>query len=240
MSEEILTGQVNQEQEEKNETQESQKDANVRILRERAETERKAREAAEQRVRDLEEFYKSQLSSTQKQKIELVEEDDDDVQADSYIEGRHLKKTTKQLKDQIKKTQDEFSKYKQEADRNLAEQRIKIEYPDFYDVVNEESLKNLQDKNPIEFEMIMNNQDHYKRLKLARNIIERYGLNDTTSHIDKKIEENRLKPRTAAGTSAQSSDSPLAQVSNYERRTLSKDRVEALRRMADQIKGTAT
>ena len=196
--------------------QDNEREKNLRVLRERA-------EKAERRAQDLEEFYKSQMASSTKQKIE-IEPDDSSFDDDVYVEGKHLKKSTAALKRQIEETKKEFNAYKEQADKNLAEQRIRAEYPDFYDVVNEQTLQKLQDNFPEEFESIMGNKDVYKRYKMTRNIISRYGLGENFNDTENRIQANSMKPRSASSVPAQTASTPLTNVSDYERRVLTPER----------------
>ncbi len=221
--------------------QESEREQNLRYLRERADQERKAREddrlKYEARMKEMEDFYKAQLASSQKQKIEVVDDSNDfNIDNDSYVEGRHLSKTTAALRKEIEENKRALDNYRKEADRALAEQRVKLEHPDFYEVVNEQSLAELQKQDAIAFESLMHIPDTYKRLKMSRTLIERYGLVNKTADIDERIERNLAKPRSAAGTPAQSSDTPLSSVAEYERRRMTPDRKKQVLSLLEDAK----
>ena len=90
-----------------NVAQDSQKEANMRILRERA-------ESAERRALELERMVQMNMSQNQQQsnKMQIADEDDDfDLSDDTYIEGKHLKKYVRSLKQELKNTKKQFEEY---------------------------------------------------------------------------------------------------------------------------------
>lgn len=240
---EILTNNTFEQEQQPQQAQskvDSEKEQNLRYLRELAERERKERESDraryEARMKEMEDFYKSQIASSQKHKIEVVDNDEFTIDNDSYVEGRHLQKTTAVLRKEIEENKKALENYRKEADRSLAEQRIKLEHPDFYEVVTEEALSALQRQDPIAFESLMAIPDTYKRLKLSRNLVDRYGVSQKTRDIEQRIDQNLSKPRSAATINGQTSDTPLARVDEYDRRKMTPDKKKAILQMLEEAK----
>lgn len=207
--------------------QESQKDANLRILRERA-------EAAERRNQELERMVHMNMSQQQPTKMQLAEPDEDfGMSDDAYVEGKDLKKYVKTLKQEIKSTRQKFEDYHNQT----VEIRLKSQFNDFDSVVSAENLQKLAQQKPSLHRTIYANNDLYDRGYAAYELIKSSGiLSDQYQSLDKKVEENRSKPRSAANVAPQTGDTPLARVGDYDRRILSEERKDQLRRQVEQAK----
>lgn len=214
--------------------QESQKETSMRILRERA-------ESAERRSLELERMMQinmSQQKHQQTNRLQIEEEDDYlDVNDDTYIEGKHLKKYVKNLKQELKNTKKQFEEYNQQNALHQAEMRLKNQFTDFDSVVNKENLEMLQHQKPVLYRTILANSDIYDKGYAAYEMIKSSGiLNDQYADLDKKVEENRSRPRSAANASPQSGDTPLTRVGDYDRRILSEERKDMLRKQVEEAK----
>jgi hypothetical protein len=212
--------------------QESQKETSMRILRERA-------EAAERRSQELERMIQMNMSQQLHSKMNVVDNDDDDfgVSDDTYIEGKHLKKYVKSLKQELQNTKRQFEEYNQQNALTQAEIRLKNQFNDFDSVVNKENLEKLQQQKPALYRTILANADIYDKGYTAYELIKHSGIiADQYQELDRKVEENRSKPRSAANASPQSSDTPLTRVGDYDRRVLTEDRKDQLRRQVEEAK----
>jgi|SRR6185437_1875082 len=212
--------------------QDSQKEVNMRILRERA-------EAAERRAQDLERMVQMNMSQNQQSnKMQIQDEDDDfDLSDDTYIEGKHLKKYVKNLKQELRNTKKQFEEYNQQNALTQAEIRLKNQFNDFDSVVNAENIDKLKQQKPALFRTIMANADVYDKGYTAYELIKNSGIiSDQYQEVDRKLEDNRSKPRSAANASPQSGDTPLTRVGDYDRRILSEDRKDQLRRQVEEAK----
>ena len=191
----------------------------IKELRQRyAET---SRENAEYKKR-LEELEKAVY---ERKKIQVA----DDIDDDSYVEGRKHKEVVNQLQ----KQQEQFQKFREEQEAFQAEIKLRDKYSDFNQYVNEDNLKKLVDEDRELARTIYANQNIYDRGVAAYNIIKSRFASAKYKDIDEKIDANLKKPRSISSSSAQAGDSPLAQVSQYDRRTLSdedKKRLNAQRR----------
>jgi hypothetical protein len=219
-------------QPQQNQSQESQKEANMRILRERA-------EAAERRSLELERMMQMNMSQNQpSQKMQLEDDEDDfDLSDDTYIEGKHLKKYVKSLKNELKNTRKQFEDYNNQQSQYNAEIRLKSQFSDFDSVVSTENIDKLKQQKPALFRTIMANADIYDKGYAAYEMIKNSGiLADQYQEVDKRLEDNRMKPRSAANASPQSGETPLTRVGDYDRRILSEERKEQLRRQVKEAK----
>lgn len=221
-----------QEVQQQNNVQESQKETNIRILRERA-------ESAERRSQELERMVQMNMSQQQSTKMQLVEDEDEyfDMSDDTYVEGKHLKKYVKNLKQELKNTRKQFEDFNQQNALNQAEMRLRSNFNDFDTIVNHENLKKLQEQKPSLYRTILSNNDWYDKGYAAYEFIKSSGIiTDNYHDLEKKVEENRSKPRSAANAAPQSGDTPLTRVGDYDRRILSEERKDQLRRQVEEAK----
>ncbi len=212
--------------------QESPKDTSMRILRERA-------EAAERRSLELERMVQMNMSqqSQSNNKMQIDDEDDFDINDDTYIEGKHLKKYVRNLKQELKNTKKQFEEYNQQNSMHQAEMRLKTQFNDFESVVSKENLERLQQQKPALYRTILANSDIYDKGYVAYELIKNSGiLTDQYQELDRKVEENRSKPRSAANAAPQSGDTPLARVGDYDRRILTDERKDQLRKQVEEAK----
>lgn len=210
--------------------QESPKESSMRILRERA-------ESAERRAQELERMVQMNMSQQSNQKMQIAEEDDFDLSDDTYIEGKHLKKYVKSLKQELKNTKKQFEEYNQQQALTQAEMRLKNQFNDFDAIVSKENLEKLQQQKPVLYRTILANTDIYDKGYAAYELIKSSGiLSDQYQELDRKVEENRSKPRSAANASPQSGDTPLTRMGDYDRRILTEERKEQLRKQVEEAK----
>jgi len=212
--------------------QETQKETSMRILRERA-------EAAERRSLELERMVQMNMSQNQQSnKMQLVDDEDDfDLSDDTYIEGKHFKKYVRNLKQELKNTKKQFEDYNQKQAQYQAEIRLKSQFSDFDSVVCTENIEKLREQKPILFRTIMANPDIYDKGYAAYEFIKNSGiLSNEYQELDRRVEENKSKPRSAANASPQSGDTPLTRVGDYDRRILTEDRKDQLRRQVEEAK----
>lgn len=202
----------------KPENKESEKEYNFRIMRERV-------EAAERRAAELERLVAANLNQNQQStKLEVVEDEDDIPEDDSYIEHKSFKKYYKKQKDelrQVKKMLKEASQYTVQAN---AEWRLRSRYPDFDQVVNADNIRKLSEQKPSIYKSLMSHSDLYEKGEGAYEIIKNMINAEKYEYQDKKIEENKIKPRAAAAAGPQAGESPLARVPDYDRRILTEEK----------------
>lgn len=206
---------------------ESEKEINLRILRERA-------EAAERRAWELEQSMNQQRPAP---KNDDDDDDEWDLNDDSFVEGKDLKKYVKKLKKTVKDTHKSLEEFRQKSALEQAEIRLKSHFPDFENVVTEANIRKLQQADPVEYRSIMNSNDIYDRGYLAyKRLREIAGSQQGYADVDQKIDANKGKPRAASNASPQASETPLARVGDYDRRVLTEERKAQLRRQVEEAK----
>lgn len=193
------------EQVQQEEQQESSKDYNFRLLRERA-------IKAEQRVAEYEKAQQQAKSS---------KEDDVDIEEDGYVEGKNFKRYISELKRETRKTREELNNYHSQQAQVTAELRLKAAYPDLDNVINSKNMEKLAQLYPEDYATVMSNPDLYAKGKTFYNMVTRYGISEKHKDAAARIDENLSKPKPSAGSTGYTSDSPLASVKDYDRRVLS-------------------
>jgi hypothetical protein len=210
---------------------ESAKDENMRLIREQLEAERR-------RNLELERIVRENMSQNQPStKMQLADDDDIGVDDDLYIDGKQFKKYVKGLKQELKESKKQFEQYQQQSSLENAERSLRAQFADFDSVVNEENLKKFATQEPVLFRSIMANQNIGDRGYSAYKMIKNSGvLTNEYAAVDKKLEENKSKPRSAANASPQTAETPLMRVGDYDRRVLTEERKEQLRRQVEEAK----
>ena len=210
--------------------EQTQKEQNWRLMRDRM-------EAAERRAQELERIMQMNMNQQQTTKLQVVDEDDDfDISDDTYIEGKHLKKYVKTLKKELKETKQQFQKYSQESAVSNAEMRLKTQFPDFDKVVSSANIEKLKHEKPALFRSIMANPDIYDQGYTAYEMIKNSVQVDPYASEEKRLEENRVKPRSSATAAPQANESALARVGDYDRRILTEARKNELLKQVHDAK----
>lgn len=198
---------------------------------------RERTEAAERRAQELERMMQNNMSQSQKsQKIEIDDDEDDfGLDNDTYVEGKHLKKQVKSLKQAIKQSEQKFAEMNQRNYVAQSEMRLKSQFTDFDNVVTTDNLNKLANTNPVLHRAIMANSDVYDMGYTAYSLIKSSGIVENKyAEQDRRLEENQRMPRSAANVSPQQGESPLTRVGDYERRSLTEERkLQLLKQVAD-------
>lgn len=213
------------------------KEVNLRSLRERA-------EAAEQRLKAMEEETRQRQETERSKEALNVPSDDYDIDDDMYLEGRHFKKAFQPIQqklsraeEQYKQTQAQLKELQYQRVLADAEQRVQKEYPDYTTVVTQDNLKKLELTKPHLFNAIKDTQDIYSKAAAAYELIKNGNILDTNPEQEERIMQNQDKPRSAAGMGGQSaSNSPLSRVGDYDRRVMTPERKAQLQRLMAQYK----
>lgn len=207
-----------------------QREYNFRLIRERA-------EAAERRAQELERLIQANMAPQQQPQKPLEEDDDLGISDDSYVEAKQLKKYVKSIKQELKETKQKFEEYHKKNSLDQAEVRLKSQFTDFDAVVTQENLEKLAATKPALYRSIMANSDIYDRGYTAYELLKNSGMSDKNyERQDKRLEDNKAKPRSASNVAPQSGDTPLTRVGDYDRRVLTEARKEELRRSVEEAK----
>jgi len=209
--------------------QESLKEQNLRIMRERV-------EQAEKRAQELERAMQQYKQQPTHQSESESPNFDFSVDDDAYLEGKHLKKYNAAVTAQMKQMKQEMEQYKQQVALAAAEARLKGSLSDFDAVVSDDNLKTLKMMYPEDYACLMANPDLYTNGKAAYNMIKRYGITQDYAANEKKLAENKSKPRSSATAPSQVADTPLTRVGDYDRSILTEDRKKQILQQVAQAK----
>lgn len=213
--------------------EETQKEYNMRVMRQKmAEADARAA-AAEQRLMELEKNLRSQQ---QPQQYETQDADDFNIEDDGYPDNKILKKMYSKFNKEVQKTKEELAQYKARSESESAELRLKAQYSDFDQVVSEENIKRLAIMEPEMYNSLRYNPDLYGKGKTAYNLIKKFELYDKYEAVDRKIDANIAKPKNPSTVSPQNAETPLTKVGDYARRTLTKEQKEFYQRQVDEAK----
>jgi len=193
---------------------------------------RLAKEKAEKEAAELKKYIESLSQQRQPEVTKQADPVDDDwshLEDDSFADV----KIVKQLKKEIKETRQQLQQINQINQQSNAEMRLKSDYPDIMEVVTNDNINDLKAIRPDLFETVMYNPDMYKRGKIMREMIKEHVLSERYEAQDKKLEENKMKPRAAASVPTQQGETPLTRVGDYDRRILSPERI---RQLQEQVK----
>lgn len=217
--------------------QSTEKENNIRALREKADREAYEKMLMAQKVAELEKKLTEREQPKQYSSDDYDNFDDIDIDDESYAEGKLLKKIYKTQKQVINELKNEIKQIKEGHATSSAETRLKAEKPDIFEVVNENTIKDLAAVRPDIYRTIMYNPNLYERGKLAYEMIQQYVIQPQQfEQENKKIEENKSKPRSVANASGQIADTPLTRIGDYDRRILTEERKKQLREQVERAK----
>lgn len=201
------------------------KEYNLRIMRERMESIEKENQE-----------YKRILQQQQ----QPVEEDEDlNIDDDSFIEAKQYKKHIKNIQKDLKETKKLLEENSKKNAMANAQVLLKSQFNDFDTVVSEENLKKLSDTQPVLYRTLLASSDIYDRGYSAYAMIKNSNIlksNSQYSDQDKRLEENKAKPRAIGNASPQAGDTPLSKVGDYDRRILTEERKDQLRKQVEEAK----
>ncbi len=160
---------------------------------------------------DTYEANKPQVKEEFKQEYE---EPDLDINPDDLVEGKHLNKYAKKLKE----IQKDLKLQQQQNQLTATEIRLKHEFPDFDKVVSNDNINQLRSSYPELAETLnSSSSDLYSKAKSAYTLIKKLGIsNDDVYQQDReRVAKNSAKPRPVAAVSPQQGDSPLSKANAF-------------------------
>lgn len=189
----------------------SDAELNFKKLREEAARAKKERDEAVNYLRQIE-MYAYQQQQQQKQVPQQQKDPEDEISYsdDDLLEGRHLKKEIGRLKKQM-------DGYKKQYEESAIEQKVVSKFPDFYDVVNQDTIQALKQADPELAESLHYNPNMYTKAVSTYKQIKRLGLVPEDNYeVEKTIaHKNIRKPRPTSSISPQSGDSPLSKANAF-------------------------
>lgn len=189
---------------------ETTRDTSLRLLRERADTERKRAEAAERRAKELEERFatgpRQEPNQQNSRQLAFKPFDKDDYPSGDQINER--------LNELAQNYETKLSNLERKQNAASATQTLKAVFPDFDQVVNDENIQNFAAAYPEEYMSMISNPDIYGAGKTAYTFIKNVVGRDTAytqAPVAKlnyqaqaaRVQQNIARPRTAASTSPQ-------------------------------------
>lgn len=187
----------------------SNKEENMRRLREKAELLERERDEALRIAQEMKSKFNTQspqISESIDEDISLSEED--------LVEGKHLNRFQRK----IKKLEQQVQNYQQKTSEIAVESQLKGQYPDFDKVVTRENIETLRLTYP-ELAQTINSSasDLYSKAVSAYTLIKRLGLyaEDTYQDERARAHKNATKPKPLASVSPQQGDTPLSHANAF-------------------------
>jgi len=209
---EVQEQQINQEQRAQQESVVDERERNFAALRE-------ARERAE-RERDDAINYIRQLQQSQQPQYAQQEDADEGLAPDDLVEWKHVDK-------KIKKLESKINQYEQYNAATMAEARVKTSFPDFDQVVTNESVEALRRSHPEIAQSLHATPDLYNKAASTYNIIKRFGLNNHNPQAEydrQLVAKNHSKPRPTNAVSPQQGETPLNRANEFATGVLTEER----------------
>jgi hypothetical protein len=148
----------------------------------------------------------------QSKPVQQEQEEESDLNADDFVEGKHLSKVTKK----IKNLERQLEEYQQRSSLMTTEARLKAEHPDFDKVVSKDNIEVLNLTYPELAASVSSTPDLYVRAKAAYTLIKKLGIEqDMTSYEqeNERANKNLAKPKPAINM--QQGDSPLSMANAF-------------------------
>ncbi len=194
---------------------------------------RQEKEAAERRAQDYERKLQDIQRSLQPQQQEQQEPDEDlGIDDDALSEGKHLKKIYKKLNNENKA----FRAQLEQFNNYQAEMKLRAKFTDFDSVVTEDNIKKLMATKGSMARSIMANPDLYDKGETAYEAIKTWVTSEDYTAQEKKLEENKNKPKSSSSIAPQTAETPLAKIGDYDRRVLTEERKNQLRQQVEEAK----
>ncbi len=199
-----------------------------KILRDKA-------QKAEQRAQELEQaLLQAQAQKQAELQQEPQESQDISIEEDALVEGKHLKKVNKQ----IKNLEDQLKYYQQQSSLNSTEAKLKSQYPDFDKIVSKENLENLRTVYPEIAATINSSPDLYNKAVSAYTMIKKLGIMQEDLYVEDKAQaqKNAAKPKPLVSVSPQQGDSPLSRANAFASGKLSDELKKSLWREMEEAR----
>ena len=149
----------------------------------------------------------------------VVEDDEDYVQV----------KTHKQTKAELIAANEKIEELNKKFDTFVnvtAQENLQSKHSDFHSIVNEDNMTKLAKVKPALYNSIYYNPSSREKGEALYDAISSYVMPTTVN--EKKIEENKAKPKSLASVGGQSGDNPLSRLGQYDRKNPSPDRRKEL------------
>lgn len=201
--------QAEQKPEPKQETPAQRREMNMRAAWDKAEKAERERDELQRKLQQFESNKAAQQQAQQPQEEDL----DVNLGNDDIAEGKHISKIDKK----IKKLENLIKQQNQWNELNITRTRLQTQFPDFYQVVNEENIQTLKHMEPELYNTLNTNPDPYSAGVASYKIMKKLNMAPDTSYdADKeRIQKNAAKPRTLTSLSPQTGSNPLQQANVF-------------------------
>jgi hypothetical protein len=185
--------------------QESERDYNIRLIREEREHYQRERDELARKL--------AQYEQAQQKQVEPEVSSLPDVADSDLVEGRHIRSVSRELK-QMKQ---QLAQYQQVAQTNAIELQVRSNYPDFDKVVTPQAIEELKKRYPSVAATIYSSNDLYNKAASAYDLIKSLGINKKEEFVAEKsaIQSNAQKPRSAVTLAPQTGATPLSHANEF-------------------------
>jgi hypothetical protein len=176
------------------------------------------RERAEQAERRAHELERTMWQQSQPK----PQSPQSDYEDETLIEGKHLKKydqTIQAMRSELEETKRHLANF----NTTSAELQLRAKFSDFDATVNDDNIERLSREKPALYRSILANPDLRDKGETAYEAIKAYLKPQTAQNyeqVDRRIAENKAKPKASPAVAPQASDSPLSRAGDYDRRSL--------------------
>lgn len=213
-------------------SQQSDKELNFRKLEAAREAEKEARIRAEMEAQYLKREMDAIRASMQPKEVDPLDDlSEDDYQEPAKLSSKIKEKLNKERQHFRREAEEIANKVIEERDKKDYFRRLKQDYHDFDQVVNETNLAQLAESSPELTESLMKIPDEYEKRRLAYSAIKRMGKKEEPkASIKEKVQENShntyYTPQSAGVPTAADYDlkSPQARQAAYEKLKLAQRR----------------
>lgn len=191
----------------------------IRLAKERAERER---DALMSQMLEMQSKLQNQQQIAQQQKpvTPIVEEKEwfDDLDPESFVEGKQLKNIAQEMKVMKKQLREQ----QMQSQEIAMQSKIKSQYPDFDDVFNAQTITSLNEQYPDVANALRVMPDDYNKATAAYTMIKNLGIYKG-QEVKKpayesdilKAKVNAAKPRPLTSVNPQQGDSPLSKANAF-------------------------
>jgi hypothetical protein len=194
---------------------------------------RQQRERAE---RERDEAYQLIRQMQQQQPQQQQESDDDElnIDPDTYAEGKHLSKVDRK----VRKLEEQLRQYQQQSQSQSIESRIIAQYPDFDKVVSVDNIEKLKEDFPELSATLHSSNDLYSKAISTYKLIKKLGISHDNMYDKEQamVQKNAAKPKPSAAINPQRGDSPLSKANAFENGLTDELRKQLQREMFDAMK----
>jgi hypothetical protein len=181
-----------------------------------AESFRQMRDSKEKAQRERDEAYRllKQYEIKQEQQVQQPQDEELDIISDQYIEGRHLSKVDKKVRELEK----QLKQYQQQSSQQSVESRVMSQYPDFDKVVSEDNIEQLKNDFPELAQTLHSSTDFYSKAISTYKLIKKLGISPDNTYENEKaiVQKNASKPKSLGSIAPQQGDSPLSKANAFQ------------------------